>query len=94
MENIDGRLYFSLKGLSARDVVILTLWRIHPGRMNRKELVAAAKRHGNSGANAAVAMSRLNKLVDDDGKGNLRLLMRGIQEAEALMESKHNVAGC
>jgi hypothetical protein len=93
MEDIDGRLYFSLRGLSARDVVILTLWRMHPGRVNKQELVAAAKRHGNSGANAAVAMSRLTKLVDDDGEGNLRLLLRGIQEAEELLASKHNADG-
>jgi hypothetical protein len=89
MEEIDGRLYFSLKGLSARDVVLLTLWRIHPGRMSKKALVSAAKRHGNSEANAGVAMSRLTKIVDDDGKGNLRLLVRGLQEAEALLSSKH-----
>jgi hypothetical protein len=89
MEDIDGRVYFSLKGLSARDVVLLTLWRIHPGRISRKELVAAAKRHGNSEANAAVGMSRLKKIVDDDGHGNLRLLVRGIQEAEALIASRH-----
>jgi hypothetical protein len=87
-EDIDGRLYFSLKSLSARDVVLLTLWRIHPRRMSRKELTAAAKRHGNSAANAAVGISRLYKVVDDDGKGNLRLLMSGIQEAEALIMSK------
>ncbi len=88
-EDIDGRLYFSLKGLSARDVVLLTLWQIHPRRMSKKELIAAAKRHGNSEANAAVGISRLYKVVDDDGKGNLRILMSGIQEAEALIASKH-----
>jgi hypothetical protein len=88
-EDIDGRVYFSLKGLSARDVVLLTLWRIHPRRMSKKELTAAAKRHGNSEANAAVGISRLYKVVDDDGQGNLRLLISGIQEAEALIASKN-----
>ena len=87
-EDIDGRHYFSLPGLSARDVVLLTLWRIHPRRMSKKELIASAKRHGNSEPNAAVGISRLYKLVDDDGKGNLRLLVSGIQEAEALIASK------
>lgn len=88
-ENIDGRLYFSLKGLSARDIELLTLWRIHPRRMSRKEPIAAAKRHGNSEANAAVGLSRLNRLVDDDGDGNLRLLITGIQQAEKLIASKN-----
>jgi hypothetical protein len=88
-EDIDGRLYFSLKGLSARDVVLLTLWKIHPRRMSKKDLIAAAKRHGNSEPNAAVGISRLYKVVDDDGNGNLRLLMSGVQEAEALIASKN-----
>jgi hypothetical protein len=87
-EEIDGRIYFSLKGLSARDVVLLTLWRIHPRRMSREELIAAARRHGNSKANAAVGVSRLCRVVDDDGHGNLRLLISGIQQAESLIASK------
>ena len=88
VEDVDGRSYFSLKGLSARDVVLLTLWRIHPRRMSKKELVEAAQRHGNSKANAAVAVSRVGEIVDDDGGGNLRLLMSGIREADALIASK------
>jgi len=92
-EEIDGRLYFSLKGLSGRDVVLLTLWKIHPRRMGKKELIAAAKRHGNSEANAAVGISRLYKVVDDDGNGSLRLLMSGVKEAEALIASKKAKGG-
>ena len=88
-EDIDGRLYFSLDGLSARDVELLTLWRIHPRRMSRDELIAAAKRHGNSEANAKVGLSRLNRVVDDDGQGNLRVLSSGVQEAEELIKSKN-----
>jgi len=88
MEDVDGRLYFSLKGLSAKDVAHLTLWQIHPRRMSKKDLIAAAKRHGNSEANAAVGISRLKRIVDDDGKGNLRLLIEGIRQAEALIAAK------
>jgi hypothetical protein len=87
-EDIDGRLYFSLKGLSARDVELLTLWRIHPQRMSKDDLIAAAKRHGNSEANAKVGLSRLNRVVDDDGQGNYRLLLSGVAEAEELIKSK------
>lgn len=89
-EDIDGRLYFSLKGLSARDVELLTLWRIHPNRMSKDDLIAAAKRHGNSEANGRVGLSRLYKVVDDDGQGNLRLLLSGVEEAEKLIKSKNN----
>jgi len=88
LEDIDGRLYFSLRGLSAKDVVHLTLWGIHPRRMHRRDLIAAAKRHGNSEANAAVGISRLKSLVDDDGQGNLRLLIAGVREAEDLIAQK------
>jgi hypothetical protein len=87
-EDIDGRLYFSLSGLSARDVELLTLWKIHPQRMSKDDLVAAAKRHGNSEANAKVGLSRLNKVVDDDGQGNLRLRLSGVQQAEELIKAK------
>jgi hypothetical protein len=88
-EDVEGRLYFSLKGLGARDVVLLTLWKIHPRRMSKQDLIAAAKRHGNSEANAAMGVSRVNKIADDDGAGNLRLLVSGIREAEALIASKN-----
>lgn len=88
VEQIDGRLYFFLKGLSARDVALLTLWRIHPRRMNKEDLIQAAKRHGNRETNAKMGVARLHKLVDDDGAGNFRLLISGIQQAEALIASK------
>jgi hypothetical protein len=88
LEDVDGRLYFYLKGLSAKDVEHLTLWRIHPRRMSRKDLIAAAKRHGNSEANAAVGISRLKRIVDDDGEGNLKLLIEGVRQAEVLIASK------
>lgn len=91
-ENIDGRHYFSLKGLSARDVELLTLWRIHPRRMSEDDLIATAKRHGNSEANAKVGLSRLRRMVDDDGNKNLRLLVSGIQEAAALIASRRSTA--
>jgi len=87
-EDIDGRHYFSLKGLGAREVELLALWRIHPRRMHRDELIATAKRHGNSEPNAKMGLSRLSRVTDDDGNGNLRILQSGIQEAEALIVKK------
>lgn len=88
MEDVDGRSYFSLKGLSARDVALLALWKIHPARMSKKELIAAAQRHGNSKANAEMGVSRLKGVVDDDGNGNLKLLMSGIEQAEKVIAAK------
>ena len=87
-ENIEGRHYFSFKDLSARETELLALWKVHPGRIHRTELEATAARHGHTPHNAAVATSRLSGLVDDDGNGNLRLLIAGIAEARALIEKK------
>ncbi len=88
VEEIDGRLYFFLKGLGARDVALLTLWRIHPRRINKEDLIQAARRHGIREANARMGVARLHMLVDDDGAGNFRLLISGLQQAEALIASK------
>lgn len=87
-EDIDGRSYFNLKGLSARDVELLALWRAHPRRINKSDLVATAMRHGNKKANAEMGVSRLANFVDDDGNGNLRLRLSGVEAAEKLIAQK------
>ncbi len=87
-EDIDGRLYFDLRGLSARDVGLLALWKIYPRRMSKGDLVATAMRHGNKKANAEMGVSRLANLVDDDGAGNLRLRVSGLGAAEKLITLK------
>jgi len=85
MERVDGKVYFHLKDLSARDVALLTLWDAHPSRMSKTALIETAKRHGSSEANAKMGVSRVRRVADDDGRGNLRLLAPGIKEAEALI---------
>jgi hypothetical protein len=87
IEEVGGRVYFHLKGLSAREDALLTLWHAHPGRLNGDELVGAARRHGSSKANARLGISRLKPLTDDDGEGNLLLLTPGILEAEQLIST-------
>jgi hypothetical protein len=87
-EEIDGRFYFSLKGLSARDVELLALRRAHPGRISEEDLVETAMRHGNKKANAEMGVSRLANLVDDDGDGNLRLRLSGVEAADKLIAQK------
>jgi hypothetical protein len=87
VEEVDGRIYFHLKGLSARDVALLILWSAHPKHVSKQELIDGIKRHGSSEANAKMGISRL-KVVDHDGNGNLRLLATGVVEAEKLLASK------
>src|SRR5213594_517743 len=41
IEDVDGRVYFHVRGASARDVALLSLWHKHPGRMTEAELIAA-----------------------------------------------------
>jgi hypothetical protein len=85
IEDVDGRVYFYVKGPSARDVALLSLWHKHPGRMTEEELIAAITRHGFSRKNAAMAVSRVRRVVDEDDNERLRLLQPGIREAEELI---------
>jgi hypothetical protein len=87
MEEIDGRLYFNLNKMSAREVGLLILWAAHPQRVSATEVRNGILRHHFSSKNADVAIGRLRILVDNDGQDNLRLRAPGIQEAELLMQA-------
>jgi hypothetical protein len=87
IEDVDGRVYFHVRGASARDVALLSLWHKHPGRMSEGELVAAVMRHHFTDKNAKMAVSRLGRLVDPDEQGRLKLLQPGVREAEELLRS-------
>lgn len=84
VEEVDGRVYFHVPGISARGVALLTLWHRYPSRVLKADLIAAVKRHRFTTNNANVAVSRLGPCVDDDG-GQLRLLIPGLREAERLI---------
>lgn len=86
VEEVEGRMYFHLKKKTAPDVVLMALARRHPARMGRQDLVDTVKRNGFSLNNAHVAVTRISKMVDDDGDGNLRLLAPGLKRAEELMK--------
>jgi DNA replication protein DnaC len=43
-------------------------------------------RHGYKVTNAKMAVARLRDVVDDDGNGNVKLRMKGIREAEELLD--------
>jgi len=85
VEDVDGRAWFHFKGLSARDVALLLLWREYPNRINRKDLTVAIERHNHTKKNATTAIGRLTGIIDEDGGGNVRLLNPGIQEAEGII---------
>jgi hypothetical protein len=85
METIDGRTYFHLKNRSAREIGLLLLSSVHPGRLSGDELVDSIMRHGFTRKNAQIAITRLRKVVDSDPSGRLRLLRPGLMEAEQIM---------
>jgi hypothetical protein len=85
IEEVDGRVYFHQAKKSATDVALMALNRRYPKRVPEKDLIATIQRNGFKGNNAHVAVTRIRKFVDDDGKGNLRLLVPGLKKAEQLM---------
>ena len=88
IKDVDGRVYFHIKGKSAVDAALLALAYRYPKRMSKDDLVAAVRRNGFKETNAKVAVQRIAKLVDDDGAGQLRLLAPGLKTAEELMKSQ------
>jgi hypothetical protein len=88
VEEIEGRMYFHLKGKTAPDVALMALARRHPARLARQDLVDTVKRNGFSLNNARVAVTRIGNMIDDDGEGNLRLLAPGLKRAEELLKEE------
>jgi hypothetical protein len=82
-EIIDGRVYADI-GDSAKEVALVILYCIYPKRMSREELVAALARHPFKKNNASVAVSRIARYIDDDGKGMVRLRNSGLRKIEEL----------
>ena len=87
IEEVDGRVYFHIARKSARDIALLALRHKHPERISKNELIQSIIRHKFTKHNAAMAVSRLVRLVDDDGSGNLRLLAPGLREAAQIIAS-------
>lgn len=90
IEEVDGRIYVSFKGLSAREIALVALWYVYPRRLAKEELIQTLRRHRMSGANASVAVSRLAGTIDNDGNDRLRLLKVGLQEAETMIRRRAN----
>lgn len=85
VERIDGRFYLHKRKKSGVEVALLALASQHPVRMSKRELVETVHRNGFTEANARMAVSRLARLVDDNGSGELRLLAPGRQRADEIM---------
>jgi hypothetical protein len=90
LENIDGRTYVNIAGLSAKDIGLLLLNAFYPGRISRTELIGLIKRHGFTKGAAAVSVTRLQQFVDDDGTGAWKLRGLGRQAASALLSNLGN----
>lgn len=83
-EEIDGRPYVNLDGISATKVGLLLLCFKYPYRIERQKLVEAIQRHGFKKNASEIAVHRLKNLVDDDvGEWQLRNI--GRQKAETLL---------
>lgn len=84
IEEVDGRTYFHVPHLSARQLALLALWHKHPARVSRTELLSTLERHRIKQNNAATALSRIASVVDQTPEG-LRLLRPGLQEVEEII---------
>jgi hypothetical protein len=86
IETIDGRTYFHIKDRSAREIGLLLLARVHPGRLSPGSLINSIMRHGFSRENARRALLRIRRVVDIDSAGELRLLRPGLVEADQILK--------
>ncbi len=84
LESVDGRVYFH-GGTGARDIGLVLLLAVYPGRLNREALIKNIMRHGVTENAARIALTRLKGTVDNDDGGNLLLLAPGREEAEKLL---------
>lgn len=85
-EEIDGRFYVNIQGLSAKETALLILYGRYPSRTDKNYLYEMVERHGFSSKNAKVAFSRVKNLCDIDGNG-IKLRSIGIQKAEQVLNS-------
>ncbi|MCD4670166.1 MAG: hypothetical protein K8S14_06950 [Actinomycetia bacterium] len=85
-EEIDGRFYVNIQGLSAKETALLILYGRYPLRTDRNYLYKMVGRHGFASNNAKVAFSRVKNLCDIDENG-IKLRSIGIQKAEQVLNS-------
>lgn len=87
-EEVDGRMYFHLQNKSAPDVALLALAKRYPERIGREELIRTITQNSFTEANARVAINRIMRFVDDNGREEFRLLATGLQKAEKILRGR------
>lgn len=84
-EEIDGRFYINIGGLSAEKTAALILYGRYPRRTNEDFLCELVERHGFSAKNAKMAFRRIKYLCDINATG-LKLRGLGRQKAEKILD--------
>jgi len=84
-ENIDGRLYVNIEGLSAEKTAQLILYGLYPSRISEDSLRDLIRRHGFSFKNADMACRRIRPFCDV-GKTGMKLRGLGRQKAEKVLD--------
>lgn len=85
-EEIDGRFYVNIDGLSAEKTALLILYGLYPNRVNKDFLRELVLRHGFSSKNSDMAIRRTKQLCDISTKG-LKLRGLGRQRAEEILDT-------
>jgi HEPN domain-containing protein len=84
-EEIDGRFYVNIEGLSAEKTALLILYGLYPRRASEDFLRELVERHGFSAKNAGMAFRRVKLLCDIDESG-LKLRGLGRLRAEKILD--------
>ncbi|MDP2926654.1 MAG: hypothetical protein Q8N65_00740 [bacterium] len=84
-EEIDGKFYININGLSAEKTATLILYGRYPRRTSENFLCELVERHGFSSKNAKMALKRTKYLCDTNATG-LRLRGLGRQKAEKILD--------
>ena len=88
IENVDGRIYFHYRDLSAPEVGALILAQIYPKRIPASEVLDTIIRHHFTQKNASTALGRLKPFYDDDGTGKLKALGTCLRKAESIRQTR------
>lgn len=85
-EEVGDRKYVNIRGLSAREIALLLLYAVFPGRISKSELIDSISRHKGSSQAASMAVHRLKTVIDIDDDGNIRLRGIGREDAEKILK--------
>ena len=86
-EEIDGRFYVNIEGLSAEKTALLILYNRYPRRITKDFLYELVKRHGFSSNNAGMAIRRVMPFCDVSASG-LRIRGLGRERAEKILNNR------